>query len=114
VNSAYGVSLKEESPGANGRDDRPRPRPPSLKGWDTGEISTPPIKNAAAAVAIHHAIVVRVLRFCRVILVEGVNDSLLKCSVSCPVETEVFYYTFALLKPSHQMDDENVLAGRKN
>jgi len=58
VNSAYRVSLKEESPGANGRDDMPRPRPPSLKGWDTGEISTPPIKNAAAAVAIHHAIAV--------------------------------------------------------
>ena len=114
VNSAYRASLKEESPGANGRDDRPRARPPSLKGWDTGEISTPPIKNAAAAAAIHHAIVVWVLRFCRVILVEGVNGSMLKCSVSCPVDAEVFYYTFALLKPSHQMDDENVLAGRKN
>jgi len=40
VSSAYRFNLKEESPGANGRDDRPRP--PSPKGWDSGEISAPP------------------------------------------------------------------------
>ncbi|KAJ6988521.1 hypothetical protein NC653_021440 [Populus alba x Populus x berolinensis] len=27
----------------------PRPRPPSLKGWDTGEISTPPIKSRGSS-----------------------------------------------------------------
>jgi len=40
VSSAYRFNLKEETPGANGRDDRPRP--PSPKGWDSGEISAPP------------------------------------------------------------------------
>ncbi|KAJ6981669.1 hypothetical protein NC653_024926 [Populus alba x Populus x berolinensis] len=38
--SAYRFSLMEESPGANGKDDRPRPPPP--KGYDPREISTPP------------------------------------------------------------------------
>jgi len=40
VSSAYRFNLMEESPGANGKDDRPRP--PSPKGYDPGEISTPP------------------------------------------------------------------------